>query len=108
MEPKPIIAKGGKRVGYTRTKLAWGRVHQARQDYRRHNGVWVSTRALFKMGLISHQDYLIVTWDDHKLRWFSPGVGRWYKRQLSKARRRAWKTGKEPVKWESECNWKGT
>lgn len=41
--------------------------------------------------------------------------GRWMKRQLSKARRRAWKhelrTG-EPgdrhrLRWERECNWKG-
>lgn len=50
--------------------------------------------------------------------WSSKGMGRWNKRQLSKARRREWKggkfyadwerrEGKSPRKWESECNWKG-
>ena len=49
---------------------------------------------------------MIVTWKAH--------TGRYYKRQLSKSRRRYIKqllrTGrpaKESTHWESECNWKG-
>jgi len=44
--------------------------------------------------------------------WGRPGTGRWWKRQLSKARRRyarallAQGRGKEPVRYERECNWK--
>lgn len=42
----------------------------------------------------------------------TPGMGKWYKRQLSKARRRYIKFTllgirvKEPTGWESEVNWK--
>lgn len=42
--------------------------------------------------------------------WPAPHEGRYWKRQLSKARRRAWKNGIEgtPInKYESYCNWKG-
>lgn len=41
--------------------------------------------------------------------WVHPHIGRFYKRKLSKARRRAWKekSDKHLVNWESECNWKG-
>ena len=41
--------------------------------------------------------------------WPSEGAGRWTKRKLSKARRKAWKNpGHERglLSWESECNWK--
>lgn len=43
-----------------------------------------------------------------------PGLGRWWKRQLSKARRRYVKQvvnlgrGHEPTGYESEVNWKAT
>lgn len=60
--------------------------------------------------------------DGYKLTWGSPGLGRYCKRQLSKARRRYWKEMVErqywldgvephprtPLRWESECNWKAT
>ena len=41
--------------------------------------------------------------------WIHPHIGRYYKRKLSKARRRAWKekSDKHLTNWESECNWKG-
>ena len=41
--------------------------------------------------------------------WIYPHIGRYYKRKLSKARRRSWKeqSDKHLVSWESECNWKG-
>ncbi len=41
-------------------------------------------------------------------RWGSRGEGRYWKRQLSKARRKAWKIGNERsrVKYERICNWK--
>ena len=45
-------------------------------------------------------------------RWPKRRVGRYWKRQLSKARRRFAKQvlrhgrGKEPTRYESECNWK--
>lgn len=44
--------------------------------------------------------------------WPSPGMGKWYKRRLHKARRQWYKArlrgqrGKEPVGLESEVNWK--
>jgi hypothetical protein len=43
-----------------------------------------------------------------------PGLGKWYKRQLHKARRRYIRAelrghrGKSPASWESEVNWRGT
>jgi len=46
--------------------------------------------------------------------WYGRGQGRYWKRQLSKARRRYAKMliwfgrGKEPTHYESECNWKGS
>jgi len=45
-------------------------------------------------------------------RWPNPHIGRYWKRQLSKARRRfakqmlLWGRGKEPLHYERECNWK--
>lgn len=43
--------------------------------------------------------------------WLGVGEGRYWKRQLSKARRRAWKQqgieGKPVNKYESYCNYKG-
>jgi len=74
-------------------------------------GIWPSGRALFRAGLISRDEYLVAAdpgrW---RARWEKPGKGRYFKRRLSKARRRAWK--QRPRKalshWESECNWKGT
>lgn len=41
-------------------------------------------------------------------RWGSRGEGRYWKRQLSKARRRAWKYGHEGalIKYGRICNWK--
>jgi len=48
------------------------------------------------------------------VRWGHAGTGRWWKRQLSKARRRIGRLvcrGQEPrraPRYESECNWKGT
>lgn len=43
--------------------------------------------------------------------WLSEHEGRYWKRQLSKARRRAWKQdgieGKPINIYESTCNWKG-
>ena len=44
--------------------------------------------------------------------WGRPGTGRWWKRQLSKARRKYSKhmilygRAREPLGWERECNWK--
>jgi len=46
-------------------------------------------------------------------KWASEHLGRYYKRRLSKARRKhtkellAGRRGKEPVGIESECSWKG-
>jgi hypothetical protein len=44
------------------------------------------------------------------LMWSGPGVGRFWKRQLSKSRRRAWKQygieGKPITCYENECNYK--
>jgi len=41
-------------------------------------------------------------------RWGSRGEGRYYKRRLSKARRRAWRDPHRRglLHWESICNWK--
>ena len=42
--------------------------------------------------------------------WSSAHEGKWWKRQMNKARRRAWKAGIEGVpknRYESFCNWKG-
>ena len=40
--------------------------------------------------------------------WHSEKIGRFCKRQLSKARRRAWKYGEWHglERWNRECNWK--
>ena len=49
-----------------------------------------------------------------KQAWYGRGMGRWYKRRLSKARRRyarqliRFGRGKSPANVETECNWKGT
>jgi hypothetical protein len=49
-----------------------------------------------------------------KVRWSGEGIGRFWKRQLAKARRRYIKAvlrgekGKYPFRYERECNWKGT
>lgn len=41
-------------------------------------------------------------------RWSGRGIGRFWKRQLSKARRRAWKDPHKRglMNYEHECNWK--
>jgi len=93
-----------KKPTQARIKITWNRVSKARKSYHGH----LSVRALYKMGLLSYQDFCIASDEMHKLRWGSRGIGRFYKRRLSKARRQAWKTGKDPVNIERECNWKGT
>lgn len=48
---------------------------------------------------------------DYRPPWGKPGRGKYYKRALHKAERRAAKgTGKTKAVayWASECNWKGT
>jgi len=60
------------------------------------------------------------TWKDNErkyyeqkwwiLRWgVNPGFGRYMKRRLSKARRKAWRIRPRHAlrHWEAECNWKG-
>lgn len=103
-----------KKPTQSRIKIAWDHVLEARRKYSDGHLLGVrglyhlEVRALYKMGLLSYQDFCIVSDDMHKLRWRSRGIGRFYKRRLSKARRQAWKTGKDPVNIERECNWKGT
>jgi len=54
-------------------------------------------------------------WPNRYFWGWTPGMGRYMKRQLSKARRRAWKaelrTGRPGdryrLHWERECDWKG-
>jgi len=97
-----------RKMKYTlaQSKRAWRTLFLLRKEYRREHGIWLTARAAFKKGLITHQEYRIICADKYKQRWY--GIGKWYKRRLSKARRQEWKTGQDATKWESECDWKGT
>ena len=101
-----------KKPTQARIKITWDHVREARRKYSDDLGIrglyYLEVRGLYKMGLLSYQDFCIASDEMHKLRWGSRGIGRFYKRRLSKARRQAWKTGKDPVNIERECNWKGT
>ena len=71
-------------------------------------GLVPSDKQLFRAGIIGPEEYDALFRLEYELRWWTSGKYR--KRGLSKARRRAWKTGRlcSFVGRSSECNRKGT
>ena len=70
-------------------------------------------------GVVMHKLNHRITWKEFgkriqvidgnaSFRWSSRGEGRYWKRRLSKARRRAWKDSHQRglLHWERLCNWK--
>lgn len=99
------------KISLTEAKRAQRKAHQLRREIHKEEGCHPSDRCLFRRGLITRREYVILTDPSTQFgsRWWSGG-GRYYKRRLSKIRRRAWKQRprRSLMGIESECNWKGT
>lgn len=100
------------KISAVEAKRVFKKANRLRRECSPCPSMRLSDRALFKAGLITRREYEVLTDPSthHDSRWWSQGKGRWVKRRLSKARRRArkQKPRRSLMSIESECNWKGT